>query len=84
MSEQAHFPLAGPAVFDGDKLRHRIRPLREGAMRVSPTFECATDPKMHFWRRLVSNMKDAWAYFGFRRGCRRRARGGPGRGPERV
>jgi hypothetical protein len=53
-------------VFDGDKLRHRITPLGEGEMRVSLTFEYVTDPRMHPWWRLISNMKDAFAYFGFR------------------
>jgi phosphatidylglycerophosphate synthase len=52
--------------FDGDKLRHRITPLAQGELRVSLTFEYVTDPTMHPWWRLVSNMKDAIAYFGFR------------------
>jgi hypothetical protein len=52
--------------FDGDRLRHRITPLRAGEKRVSLTFEYLTDPKMGFGRRLISNMKDAFAYFGFR------------------
>jgi hypothetical protein len=56
----------GLVVFDGDKLRHRITPLREGEMRVSLTFEYVTDPRMHPGWRLISNMKDAFAYFGFR------------------
>jgi hypothetical protein len=56
----------GLAIFDGDALRHRITPLREGELRVSLTFEYVTDPRMHPWWRLISNMKDAFAYFGFR------------------
>jgi hypothetical protein len=56
----------GLVVFDGDALRHRISPSREGETRVSLTFEYVTDPRMHPWWRLVSNMKDAFAYFGFR------------------
>jgi len=52
--------------FDGDKLRHRITPLAAGEVRVSLTFEYVTDPRMHPWRRLISNMKDAFGYFGFR------------------
>jgi hypothetical protein len=56
----------GLVVFDGDKLRHRITPLGEGEMRVSLTFEYVTDPRMHPWWRLISNMKDTFAYFGFR------------------
>jgi hypothetical protein len=30
------------------------------------TFEYVTDPRMSPWWRLISNMKDAFAYFGFR------------------
>ena len=56
----------GLVVFDGDALRHRISPSREGETRVSLTFEYVTDPRMHPWWRLISNMKDAFAYFGFR------------------
>jgi hypothetical protein len=59
-------PPGGLVFFDGDKLRHRITPLREGEMRVSLTFEYVTDQTMHPWRRVISNMKDAVAYFGFR------------------
>jgi hypothetical protein len=51
---------------------------------VSLTFEYLTDPRMHPWRRVISNMKDAVAYFGFRQVFRRAtkgrvARGGSGR-----
>ena len=53
-------------VFDGDALRHRITPCAEGEMRVSLTLEYVTDPRMHPGWRLISNMKDAVAYFGFR------------------
>ncbi|HEX3846215.1 MAG TPA: hypothetical protein VHV81_02455 [Steroidobacteraceae bacterium] len=54
----------GFVFFDGDKLRHRISPLEEGGRRVSLTFEYVTDPAMHPWRRVISNFKDAVAYFG--------------------
>jgi alkylated DNA repair dioxygenase AlkB len=65
-------PVPGSLVFfDGDKLRHRITPLAEGEVRVSLTFEYVTDPRMRFWRRVISNMKDAVAYFGFRQVFRR-------------
>jgi hypothetical protein len=53
-------------LFDGDALRHRISPARAGETRISLTFEYVTDPRMHPWWRLISNMKDAFAYFGFR------------------
>ena len=56
----------GLVVFNGDALRHRITPSLSGETRVSLTFEYVTDPRMHPWWRLISNMKDAFAYFGFR------------------
>jgi len=59
--------------FEGDSLRHRITPLRAGQMRVSLTFEYLTDSKMRFGRRMISNKKDAFAYFGFRQVFRRAA-----------
>jgi hypothetical protein len=73
-------PPGGLVFFDGDKLRHRISPLGADEMRVSLTFEYVTDTAMHPWRRVISNMKDAVAYFGFRqvfkRGKKARAAGG--------
>jgi hypothetical protein len=78
----------GLVFFDGDKLRHRISPLGENEMRVSLTFEYVTDPRMHLFWRLISNMKDAFGYFGFRQvfGRRKRARGAadPAAGPEAL
>ena len=62
----------GLVFFDGDKLRHRITPLGENEMRVSLTFEYVTNPGMRPWRRFISNMKDAVAYFGFRQVIRQR------------
>jgi hypothetical protein len=64
-------PPGGMVFFDGDRLRHRITPLRPGEMRVSLTFEYLTDPRMSAGSRLISNMKDAIAYFGFRQVFRR-------------
>jgi hypothetical protein len=77
-------PPGGLVFFDGDTLRHRISPLSNGEMRVSLTFEYVTDTAMHPWRRLISNMKDAVAYFGFRQVFKRSrkdeaAGGGSGR-----
>jgi hypothetical protein len=66
-------PPGGLAFFDGDKLRHRISPLSEGEVRVSLTFEYVTDPSMRPWRRVISNVKDAVLYFGFRQVFRRGA-----------
>lgn len=59
-------PPGGLVFFDGDRLRHRITPSADGELRISLTFEYVTDPGMRPWRRLISNLKDAFAYFGFR------------------
>jgi hypothetical protein len=71
VSGSMQIPPGGMVFFDGDRLRHRITPLREGEMRVSLTFEYLTDPRMSAGWRLISNMKDAVAYFGFRQVFRR-------------
>ncbi|MDE1182247.1 2OG-Fe(II) oxygenase family protein [Paraburkholderia sp.] len=60
------YPPGALVFFDGDKLRHRVTPAGPNEMRVSLTFEYVTDPNMRPWRRFISNMKDAIAYFGFR------------------
>jgi len=65
-------PPGGLVFFDGDKLRHRITPLGGNEKRVSLTFEYVTDQSMHPWWRLISNLKDAVAYFGLRQVFRRR------------
>ncbi|HUA89489.1 MAG TPA: hypothetical protein VL994_08645 [Steroidobacteraceae bacterium] len=59
-------PPGGLVFFDGDALRHRISPLAAGERRVSLTFEYLTDARMSPWWRFISNMKDSFAYFGFR------------------
>jgi len=69
-------PPGGLVFFDGDKLRHRISPLGDNEVRVSLTFEYVTNPKMHVGWRVISNMKDAFGYFGFRQVFRRRQRRG--------
>jgi hypothetical protein len=58
-------------VFNGDKLWHAVTPLQSGEERVSLTLEYVTDPSMHPAKRLFSNLKDAFAYFGFRTVFRR-------------
>ena len=68
-------PPGGLVFFDGDKLRHRITPLGANEKRVSLTFEYVTDQSMHPWWRLISNLKDAVAYFGLRQVFRRSKRG---------
>jgi hypothetical protein len=65
-------PPGGLVFFDGDALRHRITPLKEGEMRVSLTLEYVTDARMRRGWRLISNFKDALGYFGFRQVFRRR------------
>lgn len=77
------YPPGALVLFDGDKLRHRITPAGANEMRVSLTFEYVTDARMRPWRRFISNMKDAVAYFGFRQvfskpSLRASAGGGPG------
>lgn len=74
------YPPGAIVLFDGDTLRHRITPSKAGEMRVSLTFEYVTDARMRPWRRFISNMKDAIAYFGFRqvfRSLRLRSSGAP-------
>jgi hypothetical protein len=75
VSGSVQYPPGGLVFFDGDKLRHRITPARSGERRVSLTFEYVTDARMHAGWRLVSNMKDAIAYFGLRQVFRRAAKG---------
>jgi hypothetical protein len=54
-------------VFDGDKLWHRATPKAEGDReRILLTMEFVTNPTMSPFRRLISDVKDACAYFGFR------------------
>ena len=69
------FPPGALVFFDGDKLKHRISPLGEGERRVSLTFEYVTDPRMPLHWRVISNFKDAIAYFGFRQTFRRLLQG---------
>lgn len=60
-------------VFNGDKLWHRVTPLAAGERRVVLTLEYVTSTAMHPFRRFVSNMKDAIAYFGFKQVFKARA-----------
>ena len=67
VSGSIKIPPGGLVVFDGDALRHRITPSQPGETRVSLTFEYVTDPHMYLRGGVsISNMKDAFAYFGFR------------------
>lgn len=60
-------------VFNGDKLWHRVTPLGEGERRIALTLEYVTSTAMNPFRRFVSNMKDAIAYFGFKQVFKGRA-----------
>ena len=52
--------------------------VKSDEQRVSLTFEYVTSQSMHPWWRLISNLKDAVAYFGLRQVFRGRRRpGGP-------
>ena len=54
-------------VFDGDRVWHRVTPLAPGdGDRFVLTMELVTDPSMSPFRRLVSRVKDASAYFGWK------------------
>jgi hypothetical protein len=75
-------PPGGLVFFDGDALRHRITPLKEGEVRVSLTFEYVTDARIRRGWRLISNFKDALGYFGFRQVFARGARRVPRRPPQ--
>lgn len=51
-------------IFNGDKLWHAVTPLGEGEERIALTMEYVTNPDMGTLKRLYSNLKDAFAYFG--------------------
>jgi hypothetical protein len=53
-------------AFDGDRCWHKVTPSGEGEDRVVLSMEYVTDRSMGFLPRLVSNVKDAVAYFGIR------------------
>jgi hypothetical protein len=51
-------------IFNGDKLWHAVTPLAAGEERVVLTMEYVTSREIRAFKRFVSNMKDAIAYFG--------------------
>lgn len=63
-------------IFNGPKLYHAVTPLAPGEERIVLTMEYVTNPEMGPFKRFVSNMKDAIAYFGIRALIRRRPRSG--------
>jgi len=54
-------------TFNGDKLWHRDHTAGGARGRVSLTLEYVTDPSMSAMKRLFSNLKDSFAYFGLKR-----------------
>jgi len=53
-------------IFNGDKLWHAVTPLGEGEERIALTMEYVTNPTMGRFKRLYSNLKDSFAYFGLK------------------
>jgi len=51
--------------FNGDKLQHAVTPLGKGEERIVLTLEYVTDPTISRSKRWFSNLKDAFAYFGW-------------------
>ncbi|MGE5850541.1 MAG: 2OG-Fe(II) oxygenase [Candidatus Methylomirabilota bacterium] len=51
-------------VFNGNKLWHAVTPLANGEERVVLTLEYVTNQQMALPKRIFSNLKDAFAYFG--------------------
>lgn len=53
-------------IFNGDKLWHAVTPLGPEEERIALTMEYVTNPEMGTFKRLYSNLKDSFAYFGLR------------------
>ncbi|MCC6966820.1 MAG: 2OG-Fe(II) oxygenase [Nitrospira sp.] len=53
-------------IFNGDKLWHAVTPLGAQEERIVLTLEYVTNPDMGAFKRLYSNLKDSFAYFGLR------------------
>ena len=53
-------------IFNGDKLWHAVTPLGEQEERIALTMDYVTNPEMGRFKRLYSNLKDSFAYFGLR------------------
>jgi hypothetical protein len=53
-------------IFNGDKLWHAVTPLEEGEERAVLTLEYVTSQDMSPFKRLYSNLKDAFGYFGLK------------------
>ncbi len=61
-------------IFNGDKLWHAVTPLAEGEERIVLTMEYVTNPEMGPFKRIYSNLKDAFGYFGLRTVFTRRSK----------
>ncbi|HET6674167.1 MAG TPA: 2OG-Fe(II) oxygenase [Nitrospiraceae bacterium] len=53
-------------IFNGDNLWHAVTPLGQREERIVLTMEYVTNPEMGAFKRLYSNLKDSFAYFGLR------------------
>lgn len=53
-------------MFNGNKLWHAVTPLADGEERIALTMEYVTNPGMNPLKRLYSNLKDGFGYFGLR------------------
>ena len=62
-------------LFNGDKLWHSVSPSAAGEDRVVLTLQYVTDQRMGALQRIVSDVKDAVAYFGVKSLFRSRRRG---------
>jgi hypothetical protein len=51
-------------IFNGDKLWHAVTPLGKGEERIILTLQYVTNQEMGPFKRMFSNLKDAFAYFG--------------------
>jgi hypothetical protein len=51
-------------IFNGDRVYHGVSPSQAGERRVVFTMEYVTNPEMGRAKRIFSNLKDAFAYFG--------------------
>ena len=51
-------------IFNGDKLWHAVTPLEEGAERIMLTLQFVTNQGMAPVKRIFSDLKDAFVYFG--------------------
>ena len=54
------------ALFNGSTLYHAVSPLGENERRIVLTLEYVTDAHMTKTRRVLSDLKDAMTYFGFK------------------